>query len=69
MAYFSHFKTPGGLRCSSALPLHEVRARRGNLHICCNAEAERWWGSAGGGGATEELVFFWALKISSKLVK
>eukprot|EP00435_Cladocopium_sp_Y103_P035944 s1703_g9.t1 len=40
VAYFSNFKTPGGLRCSSALPLHEVRSRS-NLHICCNAEVDQ----------------------------
>ena len=50
MAYFSNFKTPGGLRCSSALPLHEVRRFRSNLHICCHAEAReraegaKFWG-------------------------
>ena len=32
-------RTPGGFRCSSALPLHEVRYQRPNLHILCNAEA------------------------------
>ncbi|CAE7248765.1 betA [Symbiodinium necroappetens] len=41
VAYFSNFKTPGGFRCSSALPLHEVRHQRSNLHILCNAEAEK----------------------------
>lgn len=41
VAYFSNFKTPGGLRCSSALPLHEVRSFRSNLHICCHAEVEQ----------------------------
>ena len=38
VAYFSNFKTPGGLRCSSALPLHEVRHQRNNLHIRCNTQ-------------------------------
>ncbi|CAE7378674.1 betA1, partial [Symbiodinium pilosum] len=41
VAYFSNFKTPGGFRCSSALPLHEVRHKRPNLHILCNTEAEQ----------------------------
>lgn len=41
VAYFSNFKTPDGLRCSSALPLHEVRRERQNLHICCHAEVEQ----------------------------
>lgn len=41
VAYFSNFKTPEGFRCSSALPLHEVRHNRNNLHILCNTEVER----------------------------
>ncbi|CAJ1343053.1 unnamed protein product [Effrenium voratum] len=41
VAYFSNFKTPAGFRCSSALPLHEVRHQRSNLHIRCNTEVER----------------------------
>eukprot|EP00439_Symbiodinium_sp_Y106_P031575 s6215_g3.t2 len=41
VAYFSNFKTPGGFRCSSALPLHEVRHQRSNLHILTQAEAEK----------------------------
>ena len=31
-------RTPGGFRCSSALPLHEVRHQRSNLHILTQAE-------------------------------
>ncbi|CAK8995394.1 Oxygen-dependent choline dehydrogenase (CDH) (CHD) (Betaine aldehyde dehydrogenase) (BADH) [Durusdinium trenchii] len=41
VAYFSNFKTPGGFRCSSALPLHEVRHQRSNLHIYCKTQVER----------------------------
>jgi len=41
VAYFSNFKTPDGFRCSSALPLHEVRRHRSNLHILCNTEVQR----------------------------
>lgn len=41
VAYFSNIKTPDGFRCSTAIPLHEVRHKRPNLHILCNEEVER----------------------------
>lgn len=41
VAYFSNFKSPSGFRCSSALPLHEVRQQRDNLHIVCHAEVQK----------------------------
>jgi len=47
VAYFSNFKTPDGFRCSSALPLHEVRGSRSNLHILCNTEVQDLMVSSG----------------------
>jgi choline dehydrogenase len=41
VAYFSNIKSPDGFRCSTALPLHEVRGKRENLHILCNSEVEK----------------------------
>eukprot|EP00929_Paragymnodinium_shiwhaense_P008031 TRINITY_DN111955_c0_g1_i1.p1 TRINITY_DN111955_c0_g1~~TRINITY_DN111955_c0_g1_i1.p1 ORF type:complete len:573 (-),score=107.73 TRINITY_DN111955_c0_g1_i1:439-2157(-) len=41
VAYFSNMKTPAGFRCSSALPLHEVRHKRPNLHILVNSEVDK----------------------------
>lgn len=41
VSYFSNIKTPDGFRCSTAVPLHEVRHKRPNLHILCNTEVQR----------------------------
>uniref|UniRef100_A0A7S4VCC1 Glucose-methanol-choline oxidoreductase N-terminal domain-containing protein n=1 Tax=Alexandrium monilatum TaxID=311494 RepID=A0A7S4VCC1_9DINO len=40
VAYFSNIKSPDGFRCSTALPLHEVRGQRPNLHILCGTEVQ-----------------------------